>query len=91
MNRLAPGSFLAISHLVSANPRTAGPADQPDAERYRRQLGAGAHQARGRQVLRRAGRHPADLVEITTWRPDDTAAEEQTYDWIEYGGTRKQP
>ena len=90
MNRLAPGSFLAISHLVSANP-------EPRARLTDLMLngteggGAGAHQARGRQVLRRAGRHPPGLVEITTWRPDDTAAEEQTYDWIEYGGTRKQP
>jgi hypothetical protein len=30
-------------------------------------------------------------VEITTWRPDDTAAEEQTFNWIEYGGVARKP
>jgi len=29
------------------------------------------------------------LAEITTWRPDDTATEEQTFDWIEYGGVAR--
>jgi hypothetical protein len=32
---------------------------------------------------------PPGLVEITTWRPEGTAAEEQTYDWIEYGGVAR--
>jgi hypothetical protein len=30
-------------------------------------------------------------VEITTWRPDGTAAEEQTFNWIEYGGVARTP
>jgi hypothetical protein len=31
------------------------------------------------------------LAEITTWRPDGTAAEEQTSNWIEYGGVARIP
>lgn len=34
---------------------------------------------------------PPGLVEITTWRPGATAAEEQTFDWIEYGGVARKP
>ena len=32
---------------------------------------------------------PPGLVEITTWHPDDTGTEEQTFDWIEYGGVAR--
>ena len=35
------------------------------------------------------GAIPPGLAEITTWRPDDTATEEQTFDWIEYGGVAR--
>jgi hypothetical protein len=46
----------------------------------------------GRCAPSTAWRSSPGLVEITTWRPDETATEEQTYDWIEYGGVaRKQP
>jgi len=91
MDRLVPGSFLAISHLVSADPElrarltdlmlnaTEGNwgrvRTKPEVDRF----------FNGLEVM------PPGLVEITTWRPDDTAAEEQTFDWIEYGGVaRKQ-
>jgi hypothetical protein len=86
MSRLAPGSFLAISHLVSADPElrarltdlmlTATQGNwgrvrtKPEVDKFFGEL----------EVM------PPGRAEITTWRPDDTAAEEQTFDWIEYGG-----
>jgi hypothetical protein len=89
MSRLAPGSFVAMSHLVSADPElrsrltdlmlnaTEGNwgrvRTRPEVDRY----------FAGLEVI------PPGLVEITTWRPESTAAEEQTYDWIEYGGVAR--
>jgi len=91
MNRLAPGSFLAISHLVSPDPE------------LRARLTELMLNATGGNWGRVRARPEVDkfftgldviapgLVEITTWHPDDTAAEQQTFDWIEYGGVaRKQ-
>ena len=91
MSRLAPGSFVALSHLVSADPElrtrltdlmlnvTEGNwgrvRTKPEVERY----------FNGLEVI------PPGLVEITTWRPDGTATEEQTFDWIEYGGVARKP
>jgi S-adenosyl methyltransferase len=89
MNRLAPGSFLAISHLVSADPdlrsrltdlmlnATQGSwgrvRTKPEVDKFFGAL----------EVL------DPGRVEITTWRPDETGAEEQTFDWIEYGGVAR--
>jgi hypothetical protein len=91
MSRLAPGSFVALSHLVSADPElrtrltdlmlnvTEGNwgrvRTKAEVERY----------FNGLEVI------PPGLVEITTWRPDGTAPEAQTFDWIEYGGAARKP
>lgn len=91
LDRLAPGSFLAVSHLVSPDPE------------LRRKLTdimlAATEGNWGRVRMKREvdpffeGMEVIDpgLVEITTWRPDGTTAEEQTYDWIEYGGVARKP
>lgn len=91
MDRLAPGSFVAVSHLVSADPElrtrltdlmltmTEGNWGRV---RMKREVDAFFN---GLEVM------PPGLVEITTWRPDHKAAEEQTFDWIEYGGIARKP
>jgi hypothetical protein len=92
MNRLAPGSFLAISHLVSADPELRArltdlmlTATQGNWGRVRTKPEVG-------KFFGELEIMPPGQVEITTWRPDDTVAEEQTFDWIEYGGlARMQP
>lgn len=83
---LAPGSYFAISHLVSADPAlrsrltdlilgvTGG-----NWGRVRTKADVDKFFA-GLEVLE------PGLVETTTWRPDETPAEEQTFDWMEYGG-----
>jgi S-adenosyl methyltransferase len=89
MNQLPPGSFLAISHLVSADPdlrsrltdlmlnATQGSwgrvRTKPEVDKFFGAL----------EVL------DPGLVEVTTWRPDGTGTEEQTFDWIEYGGVAR--
>ena len=91
MSRLAPGSFVAMSHLVSADPELRARLTdlmlnathgnwgrvhtKPEVDKF----------FDGLEVI------PPGLAEITTWRPDGTATEERTFDWIEYGGVaRKQ-
>jgi S-adenosyl methyltransferase len=91
MNRLAPGSFLAISHLVSAD---------PDLRARLTDLMLNATQGNWGRVRTKpeVDRFFGDLevvgpglVEVTTWRPGKTSAEEQTFDWIEYGGVARKP
>jgi S-adenosyl methyltransferase len=91
MSRLAPGSFLAVSHLVSPDPELR-------ARLTDLMLGAtGGNWGRVRtkaEVDRFFNGFDViapGLVEITTWRPDDTVAEQQTFDWIEYGGVARKP
>jgi len=82
---------VAMSHLVSADPELRARltdlmlnATQGNWGRVRTKPEVGTFFA-GLDVI------PPGLVEITTWRPDDMATEEQTHDWIEYGGVaRKQ-
>ncbi|HEY5989713.1 MAG TPA: SAM-dependent methyltransferase [Streptosporangiaceae bacterium] len=89
MNHLATGSFLAISHLVSAD---------PDLRSQLTDLMLNATQGNWGRVRTKpeVDKFFGSLemldpgrVEITTWRPDETAAEEQTFDWIEYGGVAR--
>lgn len=92
MDRLAPGSFVAISHLVSADPELRARltdlmlnATEGNWGRVRTKPEVGTF-FEGLEVI------PPGLAEVTTWRPDDTVTEEQTFDWIEYGGVaRKSP
>lgn len=91
MDRLAPGSFLAISHLVSADPELRHrltdfmlQATEGNWGRVRMKREVDPF-FEGLEVI------PPGLGEITAWRPDDTTGEEQTYDWIEYGGVARKP
>jgi S-adenosyl methyltransferase len=92
VSNLAPGSFVAMSHLVAPDPQlrkrltdimltaTAGNWGRVRTRAEVEQLFAGL------EVI------PPGLAEITTWRPDGAAAaEEQTFDWIEYGGVARKP
>jgi hypothetical protein len=91
MNELAPGSFVAMSHLVSPDPQLRKQltdlmlnATEGNWGRVRTRTEVDRFFA-GLEIL------PPGLVEITTWRPDSTAAEEQTFNWIEYGGVARKP
>jgi hypothetical protein len=92
MDALPPGSFVAVSHLVSDDPAvrrsttdfmlqsTGGNwgrvRETHDVERY----------LAGLEIL------PPGLVEVSTWRPDTELAPKQPgTEWIEYGGVARRP
>jgi SAM-dependent methyltransferase len=90
VDRLAPGSFVVISHLVSA---------EPEVRRRLSEFMLGATQGNWGRV-----RESSDvrayfdglelltpgLVEVSTWRPDDTpGATQETTEWIEFGGVAR--
>jgi SAM-dependent methyltransferase len=90
MDRLAPGSHLAISHLVSDDPIVREKltsfmlgASGGNWGRVREE-----HEVRaffdGLEIV------PPGLVNVTEWHPDGRE-EEQTYGWIEYGGVGRKP
>jgi hypothetical protein len=92
MAPLAPGSFLGISHAVSANPELRA---QTRDLMTRATEGHSAGQPRTRAEVDGYFRGleiiPPGLVEITTWRPDEIPPVEQTWDMIEYGGAGRKP
>ena len=90
MDRLAPGSYLALSHVVS---------DDPDVRRKVTDFGleaTGGNWGRVRQkeeVQAFFGELeivPPGLVNVTDWHPDGRE-EEQALDLIEYGGLARKP
>ncbi|MQA85305.1 MAG: SAM-dependent methyltransferase [Streptosporangiales bacterium] len=87
MDRVAPGSYLALAHLVS---------DDPDMRRKLTDLMLGATQGNWGRLRTVDEVRPCfdgleviepGLVELTTWRPDDRR-QEQTWDMIEFPGFR---
>ncbi len=88
---LAPGSFVALSHLVSADPELRAQLTTLMLNVTEGHWGRVRTRAEVEQFFGGLEPVPPGLVEITTWRPDGTAAEEQTFDWIEYGGAARKP
>lgn len=91
MSRLAPGSFVALSHLVSADPELRSRLTDLMLNLTEGNWGRVRTKAEVERYFNGLDVIPPGLVEITTWRPDGTAAEEQTFDWIEYGGAARKP
>lgn len=89
MGHLASGSFLAISHLVSADPELR--ARLTDLMLNATQGNWGRVRTKPEVVEFFGGLETIapGVVEITTWRPGEAVAEEQTFDWIEYGGVAR--
>jgi hypothetical protein len=90
-SRLAPGSFVALSHLVSADPELRARLTDLMLNVTEGNWGRVRTKAEVERYFGDLDVIPPGLVEITTWRPDGTAAEEQTFDWIEYGGVARKP
>jgi hypothetical protein len=88
---LAPGSFVALSHLVSADPELRARLTDLMLNVTQGNWGRVRTRADVEQFFAGLDVVPPGLVEITTWRPDGTEAEEQTFDWIEYGGAARKP
>jgi hypothetical protein len=91
MGRLASGSFLAISHLVSADPELRARLTDLMLNATQGNWGRVRTKPEVEEFFGGLETIAPGVVEITTWRPGAAAAEEQTFDWIEYGGVaRKQ-
>lgn len=88
MDHLAPGSYLAISHLASDETEVRRQMTQFIKEGSRGNFGG----VRTKQEVSRFfdGLEPVEpgLVEITGWRPDGRD-EEQTHRWIGFGGVAR--
>jgi S-adenosyl methyltransferase len=90
MSRLAPGSYLAVSHVVS-----------DDAELRRSITGLAAEMSKGRFGRIRKKQEvraffdglevvEPGLVNLTTWHPDGRE-EEQSQQWVMFGGVARKP
>jgi hypothetical protein len=90
MDSLAPGSYLAISHLVSGDPETREKitsffleASGGNWGRVRREDEVQAF-FEGLEIIE------PGLVSVNDWHPDGRE-EEQTSGWAEYGGLARKP
>lgn len=88
---LAPGSFVATSHLVASDPELRRRLTEIMLTATQGNWGRVRTTAEVDQFLAGLELIPPGLVEVTTWRPDGVAAVEQTFGWIEYGGVARKP
>ena len=90
MDRLAPGSYLAISHIVSDDLELR----QTMTELARRNIRGSFGRIRRKQEVRDffEGLELVEpgLVNITAWRPDGRE-EDQSQQWIVFGGVGRKP
>jgi SAM-dependent methyltransferase len=86
LDRLAPGSHLAVSHLSSDDPQVREGVTRFTLDAF------GGHWGRVRSPEEVAGFFdgletvPPGLVSVTAWRPDGKEEQEASSEWFEYGG-----
>lgn len=89
-SRLAPGSYLAMSHVASDDPDLR----QRATDLLHELLGGNFGRVRKKQEVRAffEGLELVEpgLVDVTTWRTDGRE-EERTHDWMEFGGVGYKP
>jgi hypothetical protein len=91
MDSLAPGSFVAMSHLVADDRQLRGRLSSLMLTVTEGNWGRVRTTAEVDQFFAGMEVIPPGLVEITTWRPDGSATAGQTLGWIEYGGVARKP
>ena len=90
MDHLAPGSYLAISHVTSDDPQV-----REKVTEYARQV-TGGHWGRVRSRQEVAAFFdgleivPPGLVKATDWRPDGRE-EEESAEWFDFSGVARKP
>jgi hypothetical protein len=90
MSRLAPGSYLAISHLVSDDPEIRQRMTELILNATRGHFGRIRKKQEVREFFDGLQSVEPGLVNITTWHPDGRE-EEQSQQWIEFGGVARRP
>jgi hypothetical protein len=91
MAPFVPGSFLAISHPVAADPELRSRITDIATRATEGRFGRVRARAEVDQFFDGLEVIPPGLVEVTGWRPDDLPPAEQTYELIEYGGAGRKP
>jgi hypothetical protein len=91
MGRLAPGSYLLISHTVSDEAKVRQQMTEVALANTRGNFG----RIRSREEVRAFfdGLEPVEpgLVDITDWRPDGRGEEQQAGRWFVFGGVARKP
>jgi hypothetical protein len=90
MSRLAAGSYLALSHVVSDDPAVRQQMTEFAFTATRGNFGRIRKRQEVRSFFERLEPVEPGLVNITAWRPDGRE-EEQSERWIEYGGVARKP
>jgi len=90
MSRLAPGSYLAISHLVSDDPEVRELATEFVRDAMKGRFGRIRKKREVRTFFDGLELLEPGLVDITAWRPDGRE-EEQSRQWIVLGGVARKP
>jgi S-adenosyl methyltransferase len=90
MNRLAAGSYLALSHVVSDDPAVRQQMTEFALTATRGNFGRIRKRQEVRSFFERLEPVEPGLVNITAWRPDGQE-EEQSERWIEFGGVALKP
>jgi hypothetical protein len=90
MSRLAPGSYLVISHLVSDDAQTRQQVGDLGRDFLRGRFGRIRKEQEVRAFFDGLELAEPGLVNITQWRPDGRD-EEQSHQWIAFGGVARKP
>lgn len=90
MGRLAPGSYLAISHLVSDDPQTREKITGFMVQASGGNWGRVRRKEEVQEFFEGLEIIEPGLVNVTDWHPDGRE-EEQTFNWLEYGGLARKP
>lgn len=90
VGRLAPGSYLAISHLVSDDPQTREKITGFMVQASGGNWGRVRQKEEVREFFGDLEIIEPGLVNVTAWHPDGRE-EEQTFEWLEYGGLARKP
>jgi SAM-dependent methyltransferase len=89
-DRLAPGSYLAISHLTSDDPEFRERATRFILEAHGGHWGRARSREEVAEFFDGLEVVPPGLVKAVDWHPDGRE-EEQSPDWFEYGGVARKP
>jgi S-adenosyl methyltransferase len=90
MSRLAPGSYLAISHVVSDDAELRQQVTGMAAEMSKGRFGRIRKKQEVRAFFEGLGVVEPGLVDLTVWRPDGRE-EEQSRQWLMFGGIARKP
>jgi len=90
MDRLAPGSYLAISHIVSDDPELRQTMTELARSNIRGSFGRIRRKQEVRDFFEGLELVEPGLVNITAWRPDGRE-EDQSQQWIVFGGVGRKP